>query len=146
MNYEKSYFVTSLLRLWFQKFEFRANPSRTRWLAEFLIRLKIRLKSRCDREFPWKSSGNSFDRKFSVKKHIINRKSARWWIFEILRPKNRKIGPIIFEKVLSNINWKNDDFKSDPIQRNFSIEDFNRLEQRLQPEKTGLFEVYQTPG
>lgn len=41
---------------------------------------------------------------------------------------------------------KNDELKSDQIQRNFSIEDFNRLEQRLQPEKTGLFEVYQTPG
>ena len=43
-------------------------------------------------------------------------------------------------------NQLNDALKSDQIQRNFSIEDFNRLEQRLQPEKTGLFEVYQTPG
>ena len=44
------------------------------------------------------------------------------------------------------VKCTNDDLKSDQIQRNFSIEDFNRLEQRLQPEKTGLFEVYQTPG
>ena len=65
-----------------------------------------------------------------------------------------KIGNFARDKVTDDVihpiffymNLKNDDFKSDQIQRNFSIEDFNRLEQRLQPEKTGLFEVYQTPG